>query len=58
MHVIIVGAGQVGSNIAASLAAEHDVVVVDQDPSVVENLTYSVDVFRDTGRRRLARDAP
>ncbi|SFR92637.1 trk system potassium uptake protein TrkA [Halomicrobium zhouii] len=45
MHVIIVGAGQVGSSIAASLAADHDVVVVDRDPSVVESLTYSVDVL-------------
>ena len=45
MHVIIVGAGQVGSTIAASLAAEHDVVVVDRDPAVVEDLNFSLDVL-------------
>ncbi len=45
MHVIIVGAGEVGSNIAASLANEHDVVVVDRDGSVVDDLTYSLDVL-------------
>ncbi|MCU4801380.1 Trk system potassium transporter TrkA [Halobacteria archaeon HArc-gm2] len=45
MHIIIVGAGQVGSNIAASLAAEHDVVVVDRNGPVVDDLTYSIDVL-------------
>jgi len=43
--VIIVGAGQVGSNIAASLDDEHDVVVVDTDPDRVESVTYSHDVL-------------
>ncbi|MBX0295179.1 Trk system potassium transporter TrkA [Haloarcula nitratireducens] len=45
MRVIIVGAGEVGSNIAASLADSHDVVVVDVDPETVEELTYSSDVL-------------
>lgn len=45
MHIIIVGAGGVGSNIAASLAQEHDVVVIDTDPDVVDELTYSLDVL-------------
>ncbi|MFC4247477.1 Trk system potassium transporter TrkA [Natribaculum luteum] len=45
MHVIVVGAGQVGSNIASSLASEHDVVVVDLDGDRVESLTYSHDVL-------------
>jgi trk system potassium uptake protein TrkA len=43
--VIIVGAGEVGSNIAASLADSHDVVVLDIDPDRVEELTYSHDVL-------------
>jgi trk system potassium uptake protein TrkA len=45
MRVIIVGAGEVGSNIAANLADEHEVVVVDMDAEVVDDLTYSLDVL-------------
>lgn len=45
MRVIVVGAGEVGSNIAASLAESHDVVVIDVDPEKVEELTYSNDVL-------------
>ena len=45
MRVIIVGAGQVGSTIAANLDANHEVVVVDIDDDRVENLMYSYDVL-------------
>ncbi|WP_136716365.1 Trk system potassium transporter TrkA [Halorientalis salina] len=45
MRVIIVGAGQVGSSIAASLSQDHDVVVIDIDSERVESLTYSLDVL-------------
>jgi trk system potassium uptake protein TrkA len=45
VHVIVVGAGQVGSTIAASLAQSHDVVVIDVDRERVESLTYSIDVL-------------
>lgn len=45
MRVVIVGAGEVGSNIAAGLTESHDVVVIDIDPEKVENLTYSLDVL-------------
>ncbi|MHB9285515.1 Trk system potassium transporter TrkA [Halobacteriales archaeon Cl-PHB] len=45
MRVIIVGAGEVGSNIAQSLADSHEVVVVDLDGDRVESLTYSLDVL-------------
>lgn len=45
MHVIVVGAGQVGSSIAASLADSHDVVVVDTDGERVDSLTYDLDVL-------------
>jgi trk system potassium uptake protein TrkA len=45
MRVLIVGAGEVGSSIAASLADTHEVVVVDTDPDRVERLTYAVDVL-------------
>jgi trk system potassium uptake protein TrkA len=45
VRVIIVGAGQVGSSIAASLDDDHEVVVIDTDDSRVESLTYSLDVL-------------
>ena len=41
----MIGAGEVGSSIAASLADTHEVVVVDIDPGRVEQLTYSQDVL-------------
>ena len=45
MRVVIVGAGEVGSTIAESLAQSHDVVVIDIDSDRVESLTYSLDVL-------------
>ncbi|WP_049898748.1 Trk system potassium transporter TrkA [Halococcus agarilyticus] len=45
MNVVIVGAGEVGSSIAASLDEDHEVVVIDNDAERVENLTYSLDVL-------------
>ena len=45
MRVIIIGAGQVGSSIAASLADSNEVVVIDIDEERVDSLTYSLDVL-------------
>lgn len=45
MRVIVVGAGEVGSHIAASLADDHEVIVIDTDPETIEELTYSTDVL-------------
>ncbi|WP_435335447.1 Trk system potassium transporter TrkA [Haloarchaeobius sp. TZWWS8] len=45
MRVIVIGAGEVGSNIAASLSESHEVVVVDMDGDRVEKLTYELDVL-------------
>ena len=45
MEVVIIGAGEVGSSIAASLADHHDVTVIDVDADRVEALTYSEDVL-------------
>jgi len=45
MYVVIVGAGEVGSTIAASLADNHDVAVVDIDGDRVESLVYDADVL-------------
>jgi len=49
VRVLIVGAGQVGSSIAADLADTHDVVVLDLDADRVEDLNYSLDVLGVTG---------
>lgn len=49
MRILVVGAGEVGSSIASSLADAHEVVVVDVDPERVESLTYSEDVLAVTG---------
>ncbi len=45
MRVIVVGAGEVGRTIAANLQESHEVVIVDQDSTIVEELTYSLDVL-------------
>ncbi|AEH38554.1 Trk system potassium transporter TrkA [Halopiger xanaduensis] len=45
MRVIVVGAGEVGSSIAESLATEHGVVVIDRDEDRVESVTYAHDVL-------------
>jgi len=49
VRVVIVGAGQVGSSIAADLAGTHEVTVIDCDPERVEELNYSLDVLGVTG---------
>ena len=49
MRVVIVGAGQVGSSIAADLADTHEVIVIDCDGERVEELNYSYDVLGVTG---------
>ena len=45
MHVVIIGAGAVGTSIADSLDDTHDVVVVDIDESRAEDLKYDLDVM-------------
>ena len=45
MYVVIVGAGEVGSAIAASLADSHNVAVIDIDGDRVEELMYDTDVL-------------
>ena len=49
MRVVIIGAGQVGSSIAADLASAHEVIVVDCDEERTEELNYSLDVLGVTG---------
>jgi trk system potassium uptake protein TrkA len=43
MRIVIVGGGQIGSSLARSLAANHEVVVIDHNPEVAAMLT-AVDV--------------
>lgn len=45
MHVVIIGAGEVGTSIAASLDDSHDVVVIDLDEDRAEQLKYDLDVM-------------
>lgn len=45
MRVIVIGAGEVGSNIAAGLADAHDVVIIDRDDERVDSLNYALDVL-------------
>ena len=39
MRIVIVGGGQVGSALARALAADHEVVVIDHEPSVADTFT-------------------
>ncbi len=46
MKIIVNGCGKIGKTILSSLVAEgHDVVVIDNDPSVVSNVTEIYDVM-------------
>lgn len=45
MHIVIIGAGQVGSFIARSLCAEHDIIVIERDKETAEKLRDSFDVI-------------
>jgi len=49
MHVVIIGAGEVGTSIAATLSNDHDVVVVEQDANRAEQLKYELDVLSIAG---------
>ena len=42
MRIVIVGGGQVGSSLARTLATDHEVFVIDQDPGV-EDVFQSID---------------
>jgi len=45
MRVVIIGAGEVGTSIAASLSDDHNVVIVDIDESRIETLQYELDIL-------------
>ncbi len=51
MHVIIIGAGITGEQIAKKLSEEdHDVVVIDNDSTKIDSLTEEIDVMSFTGK--------
>lgn len=45
MKVLIVGAGQVGTDIATSLSEDHEVTVVDRNPERVDDVNYEVNAL-------------
>lgn len=45
MHIVIIGAGQVGSFIARNLCIEHDIIVIERDAETAEKLRESSDVI-------------
>jgi len=50
MKIIILGAGQVGSSVAANLCSEaNDITVVDQEPSCLRSLQDHLDLQTVTG---------
>lgn len=49
MRVVIIGAGEVGTSIAESLASDHDVVVVETNADRAEQLKYEFDVLSIAG---------
>ncbi len=50
MKIVIAGAGQVGSHLARMLSDEvHDIVVIDDDPKNIENVSGFADIITITG---------
>lgn len=45
MHIVIIGAGQVGSFIARNLCIEHDIIVIEKDQETAERLRESYDII-------------
>ena len=58
MKIVIVGDGKVGYNIAKQLLAEgHDIVVIDNNPDVLEDSLQKLDVLVVGRKRSHAQDA-
>jgi trk system potassium uptake protein TrkA len=54
MEILIIGAGDVGSNIARDLAADHDLTVIDRDSNRIDTLTETIDANGIVGDGRSA----
>lgn len=49
MRVVIIGAGEVGTSIAADLMTEHEVIVIDINSDRTERLTFELDILAISG---------
>ncbi|MBD3801467.1 MAG: NAD-binding protein, partial [Campylobacterales bacterium] len=49
MNIIIAGAGRVGYHLAGTLSHRHNVTIIDQRPSALQQLQESIDVFTIAG---------
>ena len=49
MRIIIAGAGQVGTKVAAELDTVHDIVLIDVDAEKIDRLSYNLDVLTVAG---------
>jgi trk system potassium uptake protein TrkA len=49
MRIFVIGAGQVGTTIVEALHAEHELVVVDLDPTRLSRLAYRYDIVTHEG---------
>ena len=46
MKIIIAGAGKIGYSVASILSDEgHDIIVIDNNPAVINNLSNNLDVI-------------
>ena len=46
MKIIIAGAGKIGYSVASILSDEgHDIIVIDNNPTVINNLSNNLDVI-------------
>lgn len=45
MHIVIIGAGQVGSFLARNLSHEHDIVIIEKDRETAERIKESLDAL-------------
>jgi trk system potassium uptake protein TrkA len=49
LKIVIVGAGQVGSSVAAKMAEDNEVIVVDEDFDALDNIPYNLEVVQGDG---------
>ena len=56
MRIVVVGLGKVGRALTAQLTAENnDIVVIDQNPDLIEDIVNIYDVDEDNGMQYLVR---
>ncbi len=49
MHIIVVGAGQVGQTVALELSSDHNLHVIDNNPDNLDKIPYEIDVTHGDG---------